>query len=231
MASACDLCNYQFGKFESKEKPYQEKPFFMCKTCYTNWKRVRFRAPIQEKQAAIDYVSAKIKDTNIDKKFVESILPDLNKGKEELENQKRKELENQKKAEQQETQQALLRQRRAEIEKKSIDIIQKFITTGHCFDGYDIVDYHGIVSGESVLGTGFMSELSASVADILGEASTSFSGKMRRAKNLAIQNLVANAVVAGGNAIVSVDFDYITFGNNMIGVSANGTAVTVQKKD
>ena len=33
----------------------------------------------------------------------------------------------------------------------------------------------------------------------------------------------------GGNAIIGVDFDYITFGNNMIGVVANGTSVVIEE--
>ena len=33
----------------------------------------------------------------------------------------------------------------------------------------------------------------------------------------------------GGNAIIGVDFDYITFHGNMIGVVANGTSVIIEK--
>lgn len=40
-----------------------------------------------------------------------------------------------------------------------------------------------------------------------------------------------NALVAGANAIIGVDFDYITFNNNILGVSANGTAVVIQKEE
>lgn len=32
-----------------------------------------------------------------------------------------------------------------------------------------------------------------------------------------------------GNAIIGIDFDYITFSNNMIGVVANGISVVVEK--
>ena len=33
----------------------------------------------------------------------------------------------------------------------------------------------------------------------------------------------------GANAVIGVDFDYLTFSNNMIGVVANGTAVNIEK--
>ena len=34
----------------------------------------------------------------------------------------------------------------------------------------------------------------------------------------------------GGNAIIGVDFDYITFHGNMIGVVANGTSVILEEE-
>lgn len=103
------------------------------------------------------------------------------------------------------------------------------ITTGFNFEGYEIVKYCGLVSGEIVLGTGFLSEFSASVSDFFGSFSNKFANKMGEAKLAATSQLIANAVAKGGNAVIGVDFDYITFGNNMIGVSANGTAVVVKK--
>ena len=59
--------------------------------------------------------------------------------------------------------------------------------------------------------------------------SNSFSGKMRKVKESALVKLKAQSVQSGGNAIIGVDFDYINFSNNMIGVSANGTSVVVKK--
>ena len=41
--------------------------------------------------------------------------------------------------------------------------------------------------------------------------------------------MVEKSIDAGGNALIGVDFDYITFHGNMIGVVANGTSVIVEK--
>lgn len=101
------------------------------------------------------------------------------------------------------------------------------ITTGFDFQGYRIASYHGLVSGEVVLGTGFLSEFTASFADVFGVQSYSFAQKMTSAKLAAQEQLIRNATATGGNAIIGVDYDYITFGGNMIGVSVNGTAVEV----
>jgi uncharacterized protein YbjQ (UPF0145 family) len=41
--------------------------------------------------------------------------------------------------------------------------------------------------------------------------------------------LIEKSVLVGGNAIIGVDFDYIMFSNNMIGVVANGTSVIIEE--
>lgn len=103
------------------------------------------------------------------------------------------------------------------------------LTTGFNFDGYKIVNYCGIYSGESVLGTGFISEFTASVSDITGTSSKNFSGKLYKAKEAAIKNLKTQCLINGANAIIGINFNYITFSSNMIGVIANGTAVQIEK--
>jgi len=103
------------------------------------------------------------------------------------------------------------------------------LTTGYDFNGYNITRYVGIISGEVVLGTGFLSEFSASVSDILGGQSQMFADKLEVAKDSAIEKLKIKSAQKGGNAIIGVDFDYITFANNMVGVVANGTSVVIKK--
>ena len=52
---------------------------------------------------------------------------------------------------------------------------------------------------------------------------------MEKAKEAALDKMIKNSVEAGGNAIIGVDFDYITFAYNMIGVVASGTSVVIEK--
>ena len=110
--------------------------------------------------------------------------------------------------------------------KKKKALINSFkMTTGFNFENEEIVEYLGIVSGEIVLGTGFLSELSASINDFFGTSSTALEGKLSKAKNAAQENLKQKALAKGANAVIGVDFDITTFSNNIIVVSANGTAV------
>lgn len=103
------------------------------------------------------------------------------------------------------------------------------LTTGYNFDKYEIVDYKGVISGQVVLGTGFLSEFTASFSDFFGVKANLFSNKLEKAKDAAMERLIEKSLSIGGNAIIGVDFDYIMFQCNMIGVVANGTSVIVEK--
>lgn len=115
----------------------------------------------------------------------------------------------------------------------SIDSLVKnqMLTTGYDFCGYTITKYLGIVSGEVVLGTGFLSELSTSFSDLFGGQSEAFANKLESAKHAAMQCLIQHSAEKGGNAVIGLDFDYITFSSNMIGVVANGTSVVIEQVD
>lgn len=105
------------------------------------------------------------------------------------------------------------------------------ITTGYNFEEYKISKYFGISSGNTVLGTGFLSENRAAVSDVFGIEDDSFSDKLEQAKNSSINKMINNAINQGGNALIGVSFDYITFSSNMIGVIANGTVVEIVKQN
>jgi uncharacterized protein YbjQ (UPF0145 family) len=107
---------------------------------------------------------------------------------------------------------------------------KRSLTTGYNFEGYKIIEYLGLISGESALGTGFLSEYKASLADVFGTMTNAFSDKLKIAKNAAIDTLIESCIEKGGNAVIGVNYDYITFTNNIIGVIANGTAVIIEKE-
>jgi len=119
-----------------------------------------------------------------------------------------------------------------ELKENSGNIYQNMLmTTSNSFEGHVIKAYKGVCSGECILGTGFLSEISASVADLLGSESNRFSEKLKEAKEAAIEKLKAEVWLSGGNAIIGVDFDYITLYKNILGVVANGTAVLISEME
>ena len=100
------------------------------------------------------------------------------------------------------------------------------ILTTPSIEGATITGYHGIVSGEAILGTNIFKDLFASVRDIVGGRSAAYEEELRRAKDLAIEEMTTQASRMGANAVVGVDLDYETIDGNMLMVSASGTAVT-----
>lgn len=102
------------------------------------------------------------------------------------------------------------------------------ITSGYNFENYVITEYLGFCSGECVLGTGFLSSLNASLADMLGSNSTVYEEKLESAKKNALNELYSKAKSLGANAILGIDVDYTTFSSDIMGVIANGTAVKIE---
>ena len=103
------------------------------------------------------------------------------------------------------------------------------ITTTPTIEGKKIVSYLGLVSGEAIMGANIFRDFFASIRDIVGGRSAAYEKELRRAKDIAIQEMADQAEALGGNAVVAVDLDYETIGiregGNMLLVSASGTAV------
>ncbi len=101
------------------------------------------------------------------------------------------------------------------------------VTTTPSVQGQVVADYLGIVSGEAVMGANMFKDMFAGIRDIVGGRSGAYEEELRRAKEIAIQEMQDNARRLGANAILGVDLDYETIGANgsMLMVSASGTAV------
>jgi uncharacterized protein YbjQ (UPF0145 family) len=102
------------------------------------------------------------------------------------------------------------------------------LTTTSVIDGKQIVKYHGLVSGEAILGANIFKDLFAGIRDIVGGRSAAYEKELRSAKDLAIKEMIEQGQALGANAIVGIDLDYETVGQggSMLMVSASGTAVT-----
>jgi uncharacterized protein YbjQ (UPF0145 family) len=103
------------------------------------------------------------------------------------------------------------------------------ITTTPTVEGRRIVAYHGIVSGEAILGANVFRDFFASIRDVVGGRSGSYEKVLRSARDTAIGEMAEEAQRKGANAIVGVDIDYGAVGKDegMMMVTANGTAVTL----
>lgn len=103
------------------------------------------------------------------------------------------------------------------------------ITSGYEFDGYRITKYLDFCSGECAMGTGFLSSFGANLADFLGKNSTLYESKLSKAREYALKQLIASASSLGADGIIAIEMNYTVFSADIMGVTANGTAVKVEK--
>jgi uncharacterized protein YbjQ (UPF0145 family) len=102
------------------------------------------------------------------------------------------------------------------------------VTTTDGVDGRKIKSYMGVVTGQAVMGTNVFRDFFASITDVVGGRSGSYEKELRKAKDLAMAEMIEEAQDLGADAVVGVDLDYEHLGGeakSMLMVSVNGTAV------
>jgi uncharacterized protein YbjQ (UPF0145 family) len=104
------------------------------------------------------------------------------------------------------------------------------VTTTNLIEGKRIVQYYGLVSGETIIGANLIKDFFASITDIVGGRSGAYERVLKEAKDSAIEEMIQQAKAKGANAVIGVDLDYETLGsgNGMLMVTACGTAVRIE---
>lgn len=122
---------------------------------------------------------------------------------------------------------------------KQQTLARMLITSGFSFDGYKIAKYSGYISGDDVV------QVDRGTAGIFSRATNVGESLMASLSNIrrkALTELKEAAYDLGCNAVIGVDFDYLTLdpqtasssGGTMylpyvFGVTANGNAVVIEK--
>jgi uncharacterized protein YbjQ (UPF0145 family) len=99
------------------------------------------------------------------------------------------------------------------------------LTTGPAVDGRSVSHYLGVVSAQAIMGVNIGKDITAGLRNIVGGRSGAYEGEIAKAVEQVSNELRATAEQLGADAILSIDFDYETVGNNMLMVAASGTAV------
>ncbi|RMF11167.1 MAG: hypothetical protein D6762_00010 [Candidatus Neomarinimicrobiota bacterium] len=106
------------------------------------------------------------------------------------------------------------------------------LSTTPSLEGSSIKSYLGVVTGDAILGANIFRDLFAGIRDIIGGRAAAYEEELRKAKDIALEEMQAEARKLSANAIVGVDLDYETLSastaGNMLMVSASGTAVVVE---
>ena len=103
------------------------------------------------------------------------------------------------------------------------------VTTTPSLEGHQIVNYLGVVTGETIIGANFVKDFFAGIRDVIGGRSGSYEKVLREAKDSAMAEMQERAQSMGANAVIGIDLDYETIGanNSMLMVTAAGTAVVI----
>ncbi len=100
-------------------------------------------------------------------------------------------------------------------------------STTPSIEGHPILEYKGVVTGETIIGANAFKDFFAGIRDIIGGRSGSYEKVLREAKDTSMREMGERAAQMGANAIVGIDIDYETVGANgsMLMVTCSGTAV------
>ncbi|MEJ5998088.1 YbjQ family protein [Corynebacterium sp. H130] len=101
------------------------------------------------------------------------------------------------------------------------------VTTTNSVEGREISQYLRVVAGETIVGINVFKDFTAGLRNIVGGRAEAYEGEAKAARDSALAEMVERGLELGADAIVGVALDYSTMGqaNNMLMVSATGTAV------
>ena len=105
------------------------------------------------------------------------------------------------------------------------------VSTTSTLQDRKITKYLGLVSGEAILGANIFKDLFAGIRDIIGGRSAAYEQELKKAKDIATEEMVEQVKMLGGNAVIGVDIDYETIspgGGSMLMVAVSGTAIVVE---
>jgi uncharacterized protein YbjQ (UPF0145 family) len=104
------------------------------------------------------------------------------------------------------------------------------ITTTPAIEGKKVKDYRGVVFGEVIAGINFVKDFVAGLSNFFGGRSGTYEEELIGAREAAIREMEQRAAALGANAVIGIDVDYEVLGanNDMLMVTASGTAVVVE---
>lgn len=102
-------------------------------------------------------------------------------------------------------------------------------TSTSTIEGRPVRQYCGLVSGEAIVGTNIFKDMFAGIRDVVGGRAGAYENTLRKARQIALDDLTSAAKELGANAVVGIQVDYEVLGekNGILMVAINGTAVVI----
>ncbi|HET9877775.1 MAG TPA: heavy metal-binding domain-containing protein [Candidatus Limnocylindria bacterium] len=102
------------------------------------------------------------------------------------------------------------------------------VTTTPFVAGHRVVEAKGQVFGLVVRSRGLAGNLSASLRSLVGGEIHEYTELLEDTRRQALDRMVKNATLMGGNAVISMRFDSSELNNSMSEIVAYGTAVVIE---
>ena len=107
-------------------------------------------------------------------------------------------------------------------------VISMILTSANTLEDKKIIDYKGLVTGESLIGDNIYKDLFSGVRDVVGGRTSRYEEELQKARDIAFESMKEKAEVLGANAIIGLKISYDNLGGTMgntILVAAYGTAI------
>ena len=102
------------------------------------------------------------------------------------------------------------------------------LTSANTLESKEIIEYKGLVTGESLIGSNIYKDLFSGVRDVVRGRTSQYELELQKARNIAIKTMEKKAKRLGANAIIGLKISYDNLGGTMgntILVTTYGTAV------
>ena len=107
-------------------------------------------------------------------------------------------------------------------------VISMILTSANTLQGKEIIEYKGLVTGESLIGANIYKDLFSGVRDVVGGRTSRYEEELQKARDIAFESMKDKAEALGANAIIGLKISYDNLGGTMgntILVTAYGTAI------
>lgn len=102
------------------------------------------------------------------------------------------------------------------------------LTSSNTLENKEIIEYKGLVTGESLIGSNIYKDIFSGVRDVVGGRTTQYEEEIEKARSIALKSMKEKAESLGANAIIGIKIAYDNLGGTMgntILVTAYGTAI------
>ena len=101
-------------------------------------------------------------------------------------------------------------------------------TSSNTLENKEIIEYKGLVTGESLIGSNIYKDIFSGVRDVVGGRTTQYEEELEKARDIAFKSMMEKAESLGANAIIGLKISYDnlcgTMGNTIL-VTTYGTAI------